>query len=78
MRKVAKRGGVYVMHDRIAPDSLRTVLAAFAACETEVVSLTHIMDEKLNAAGRCEPAKGTTVEPTSDEPAVLARLVSRR
>lgn len=78
VRKVAKRGGVYVMHDRIAPESLRTVLAAFVARETEVVSLTHIMDEKLSAAGRCKPADGTTVEPASDEPAVLAQLLSNR
>lgn len=78
VRKVAKRGGVYVMHDRIAPESLRTVLAAFVARETEVVSLAHIMDEKLSAAGRCEPANGTTVEPALDKPAVLAQLLSNR
>ena len=75
VRKVAKRGGVYVMHDRIAPESLRTVLAAFVVRETEVVSLAHIMDEKLSAAGRCEPANSTSVEPASDEPAVIAQLL---
>lgn len=78
VRKVAKRGGVYVMHDRIAPESLRTVLAAFAARETEVVSLAHIMDEKLSAAGRCEPANSITVEPASDKPSVLAQLLANR
>ncbi len=74
VRKVARRGGVYVMHDRIDPGSLRTVLAAFVSRETDVVSLSHIMDEKLDAAGRCAPAEGPTRAQTSNEPAVIAQL----
>lgn len=74
VRKVARRGGVYVMHDRIDPASLRTVLAAFVSRETEVVSLSHILDEKLDAAGRCTPVEGPAGAPTSSEPAVIAQL----
>lgn len=55
--KAARRGGIYVMHDRIAPASLRTVLAAFEARGTTITSLAALRRGKLTAQGRC-------VEPT--------------
>jgi hypothetical protein len=53
VRKMVRRGGIYVMHDRIAKQSLHTVLAAFAARDAEIVSLDELMQRKLRAQGRC-------------------------
>ncbi len=63
VRKMVRRGGIYVMHDRIAKQSLHTVLAAFEARDAEVVSLAELMRRKLRAQGRCVQP-GETIEMT--------------
>ena len=41
-RKAARRGGIYVAHDRIDPEALRAMLAAIDASEVEVVALERL------------------------------------
>jgi peptidoglycan/xylan/chitin deacetylase (PgdA/CDA1 family) len=46
-RKAARRGGIFVAHDRIEPAALRAMLSAVAASDVEVVSLAQLRAAKL-------------------------------
>lgn len=52
-RKAARRGGVYVAHDRIDPEAVRALLGAIAKTDAKVVSLDELHRAKLEAQGHC-------------------------
>ncbi|MEM9459865.1 MAG: polysaccharide deacetylase family protein [Myxococcota bacterium] len=71
IRKAARRGGIYVAHDRLAARGLRAMIEALAQSDAEVVSLERLWWAKHEARGWCaptdEPANraGPTEEPTA-------------
>ncbi|MFV8751393.1 polysaccharide deacetylase family protein [Nannocystaceae bacterium ST9] len=53
-RKAGRRGGVYVAHDRIAPEAARALLDAVAKSDAVVVDLADLHAAKAEAAGWCD------------------------
>ena len=55
IRKAARRGGIYVAHDRIAVRGLRAMIEALADSDAEVVSLERLWWAKHEDRGWCAP-----------------------
>jgi peptidoglycan/xylan/chitin deacetylase (PgdA/CDA1 family) len=53
--KAARRGGVYVAHDRIDPEAVRALLNTIANSDAQIVGLEQLRQAKLEALGACGP-----------------------
>ncbi len=58
-RKAARRGGIYVAHDRIKTPALRAMITALVRSDAQLVSLAQLQHAKQQANGWCG---ATTVE----------------
>ncbi|MCH9683213.1 MAG: hypothetical protein K0V04_17390, partial [Deltaproteobacteria bacterium] len=73
-RKAARRGGIYVAHDRITTPALRSMIKALARSDAKLVSLAQMQQAKQQARGWCSPMPAVT----PDQPMAVAVATAPR